>query len=697
MLPISFSSIRHSWIARLLNSGWNHRGLSQYADMIPPLLCGLLLLLGWLTLHIGWIGLALLILAAAYGIGGFASAREGLTTLWQEKELDVDLLMIVAALGAAGLGLWRQEYYLLIDGAVLILIFSISGALESYAMGRTERSIRSLMRLTPDAAWLLHQGQEKQVSIAQLRIDDQILVKPGELIPTDSVVVDGYSTVNQAAITGESIPVDKTVGDEVFAGTLNGHGALKLRVHQPPESSLIQRVIRLVEQAQTEKPPSQQFIEAFERGYAKVVVVVGVLLMVLPPFLVDWSWEDTIYRALIFLVVASPCALMAAIMPTLLSGIANGASQGILFKNGAQLEQIGRVKAIAFDKTGTLTTGQPTVQTIVPAPGYSEQQVLTIAAALEAYSEHPIGQSIHQAALQRSIDRLPVTDVQAQPGQGIWGRVDSEALPTQTLPTQTLPTQTLPTQTLPLQQPKQSVPLAVGQLTFIQQLLTPSAAQTDQPISHILPVELVQQAKQLQQTGQTVVGVVAGQQLIGLIGVADQVRPEAAHAIHQLKKLGIQHVIMLTGDNWDTAHSIAQQVGIQEVHANLLPEDKLKLMRQLQKRYGAVAMVGDGMNDAPALAQATVGIAMGAAGSDVALETADIVLMTDSLEKIALAAQLGRRSQRIVKQNIGLALSFILLLLIANFAGNITLPIGVIGHEGSTVLVTLSGLRLLKA
>lgn len=635
----------------------------QYRDIWPPLLCGLLLLLGWVALHLGWVGLALLLLAASYVTGGFASAREGLTTLWQEKQLDVDLLMIVAALGAAGLGLWRREYYLLIDGATLILIFSISGALESYALGRTERSIRSLMRLTPDTAWLLQQGQETQVAIAQLQIGDQIRVKPGELIPTDSLVIAGYSTVNQAAITGESIPVDKTIGDEVFAGTLNGNGALQLRVHQPPESSLIQRVIRLVEQAQTEKPPSQQFIEAFERGYAKAIVAIGLLLMLVPPFVVGWSWEDTIYRALIFLVVASPCALMAAIMPTLLSGIANGASQGILFKNGAQLEQIGRVRAIAFDKTGTLTTGQPTLQTIVAASGYTDRQVLTAAATLEAYSDHPIGQAIYQAAQQQALLLSPVANMQAQPGQGIWGEIATAAGP--------------PTR------------LVVGRLPFLQDLL----AATDQSIAP----DLQQQSARLQQQGQTIVGVMAGDRVLGLIGIADQVRPDAAQAIEQLRQLGIAHLIMLTGDHGDTARTIAQQVGIEEVHAELLPEDKLDRIRQLQRQYGAVAMVGDGLNDAPALAQATVGIAMGAAGSDVALETADIVLMTDSLEKIALAAQLGRRSQGIVKQNIGIALGFIGLLLIANFAGNITLPLGVIGHEGSTVLVTLSGLRLLKS
>lgn len=621
-------------------------------DAMAAILCAILVSFGWLALHLNWVGLALLILPAAYVIGGYESAREGLTTLFEEKELDVDLLMIVAALGAAGLGLWQREYHLIIDGAILILIFAISGALESYAMRRTERSIRSLMSLTPDTARVLQKGGEVEVAIAKLEIGDRILVKPGELIPVDAVIIEGYSTINQAAITGESIPVDKTIGDEVFAGTLNGNGALKLRVEQPPESSLIQRVIRLVEQAQTETPPSQQFIEKFERGYAKVVVLVGILLAILPPFLGDWNWETTIYRALIFLVVASPCALMAAIMPTLLSGISNGARQGILFKNGAQLELIGRVKAIAFDKTGTLTTGQPEVYTIIAAAGKSETEVLQIAAALESYSEHPIGQAICRFAAEQ-IEIPTITEVQAHPGQGIAGKLNSQSI-------------------------------VVGHLNFIQSLIPD------------FNTELLQQAKEFQQTGKTVVWVVCDNEVLGLIVIADRVRENAVSAIASLKKLGIEHLIMLTGDNKETAESVAQAVGISEVKAELLPEDKLHLIRQLQKRYGAVAMVGDGINDAPALAQATVGIAMGAAGSDVALETADIVLMTDRLEKIATAVELGRRSQKVVKQNIIFALSFIVLLLIANFAGNITLPIGVIGHEGSTVLVTLSGLRLLR-
>ncbi len=625
----------------------------DHPEALAAILCALFLALGWLALQWQWLGLALLSLPIAYGVGGYESAREGLTTLFQERELDVDLLMIVAALGAAGLGLWRKEYFLIVDGAVLILIFAISGALESYAMQRTERSIRSLMSLTPDTARVWRSEREEQVVIDQLNIGDVILVKPGELIPTDGVILDGYSTINQAAITGESIPVDRTIGEAVFGGTLNGNGALKLKVHQPPESSLIQRVIRLVEQAQTEKPASQQFIERFERGYAKVIVLVGVLLALLPPILWNWDWETTIYRALIFLVVASPCALMAAIMPTLLSGIANGAKQGILFKNGAQLELIGQVRAIALDKTGTLTTGQPAVCQVIPAMGHTKTEVLQIAAALESHSEHPIGQAIVAAAPDWQEHVPSLQNIQAYPGQGITGYLNDQAV-------------------------------VVGQIAFVQSL------------DFKWNMDLQAQATTLQQAGKTVIWVAQAQQILGVIAIADQVRSDAARAIGRLKKLGIEHLILLTGDNQETAKSVADEVGITEVYAELLPEEKLQKIQQLQQRYGSVAMVGDGINDAPALAQATVGIAMGIAGSDVALETADIVLMNDRLEKITAAVKLGRRSQAIVKQNIVFALSFIVLLLIANFAGNITLPLGVIGHEGSTVLVTLSGLRLLR-
>ena len=466
--------------------------LKDHPDAVAALACAALVFLGWQTLNLGWIGAALFILSAAYVVGGFDSAREGLTTLFQEKELDVDLLMIVAALGAAALGLWRHEYYLIVDGAILILIFAISGALEGYAMQRTELSIQGLMSLTTDTARVILKGQEQTVPINALKIGDQVLVKPGELVPTDGLVIEGFSTLNQASITGESVPVERTVGDEVFAGTINGSGALRLQIHQPPESSLIQRVIRLVQQAQNEAPPSQQFIEQFERGYAKVIVIVGILLSTLPPFLLGWNWEDTIYRALIFLVVASPCALMAAIMPTLLSGIANGARNGILFKNGAQLERIGQVKAIAFDKTGTLTTGK--LQVIhVMAGQKSADPLLQVAAALESLSEHPIGNAIVQAARKQKLTWAEAINGQAQAGQGMTGEIDHQTA-------------------------------VVGKAAFVQ-AQAKSASKG-----------LIKQSQQWEAEGKTVVWVAYAGEILGIIAVADTVRPEAAQAISRLKR-----------------------------------------------------------------------------------------------------------------------------------------------------------------
>ncbi|NES96393.1 MAG: heavy metal translocating P-type ATPase [Desertifilum sp. SIO1I2] len=624
--------------------------LREHPEAFMALVCALLVILGWYTLNLGWIGVALFILTVAYVVGGLESAREGMTTLIQEKELDVDLLMIVAALGAAGLGLWRREYDMIVDGAVLILIFAISGALEGYAMQHTERSIRGLMNLTVDTARLVRQGGEERVPVSALHIGDRVLVKPGELVPTDGRVVEGFSVLNQASITGESIPVEKTVGDEVFAGTINGTGSLRIEIHQPPESSLIQRIIRLVQQAQTEAPPSQQFIERFERGYAKAIVVGGLLLGILPPFLVGWSWEETIYRALIFLVVASPCALMASIMPALLSGIANGARQGILFKNGAQLEQIGRVRAIAFDKTGTLTTGQLQVVDLF-AP--QESRLLQVAAALESLSEHPLGEAIVQAARQRGLTWPEAVGGQAQVGRGIAGTVEGERA-------------------------------IAGKVDFVQAEV------------RAIPPDWRTSAQRWESQGMTVVWVAHAGELLGLLAVADTVRLGAKMAIARLRQLGVEEIVMLTGDRDRVACSIAEQLGVDRVYAELLPEDKVAVIRQLQKQYQTVAMVGDGINDAPALAQASVGIAMGTAGSDVALETADIVLMADRLEKLEQAIRLGRRAQTVVKQNIAFAIAFVVLLLVANFVGKMPLPLGVLGHEGSTVAVTLSGLRLLR-
>ncbi|MDJ1184248.1 heavy metal translocating P-type ATPase [Roseofilum casamattae] len=627
--------------------------LRVYPEAIAALTCALLTLMGWLALNQSWLGWGIWMLMAAYVIGGRDSCWEGLKTLWQERELDVDLLMIVAAIGAAILGFWQQQYYFLVDGAVLILIFAASGALESIAMQRTERNIRSLMELTPDTARILQDQQERTIATEVLQIGDRILIKPGEIVPTDGIIYEGRSTLNQAPITGESLPQPKEPGDEVFAGSINGRGALLVEVHKSPQSSLIQRIIQLVEQAKTSQPPSVQSLERFERGYARCIVVIGIALAVLPPFLLNWNWETTIYRALIFLVVASPCALMAAIMPTLLSGIARGARQGILFKDGAQLETMGRVVAIAFDKTGTLTTGELEVSEVIPAPHSSAEEVIRTAASLEAYSEHPLARGILKAAETRGIALLAAMEVAAEVGAGITGSLQGQRV-------------------------------VVGKAKFALAGLAN------------IPPNLDRESQRLEDLGQTAIWVVRGDRILGLFAISDRVRPSAAQLLAALKSMGIQTTVMLTGDNAAAARGVARTVGVDVTYSDLLPEDKVEIIEQLQQQYDTVAMVGDGINDAPALARASLGIAMGGAGSDVALETADVVLMADRLEELVQAIRIGKKARRIIKQNITLALTSVVVLLIANFFNQLTLPAGVLGHEGSTLLVTLNGLRMLR-
>jgi Zn2+/Cd2+-exporting ATPase len=625
--------------------------LKDNPETLAAASCALLLTTAAIALQNQLTPVGIVLLALAYLIGGYTSAIEGLTTLWQERELDVDLLMIVAALGAAALGWWQRDFDLAIDGAVLILIFAISGVLEGYAMDRTERSIQSLMSLTPDSARLI--DGETMVSIGGLKIGDRLLVKPGELIPTDAKIISGSSSINQAAITGESLPVEKTIGAEVFGGTINGSGVLELEVHQPPASSLIQRIIQLVKQAQTENTPTQNSIEQFERIYAKIIVISGLAIGTMPALLGWWSWETTIYRALIFLVVASPCALMAAIMPGLLSGIANGARQGILFKNGSTLEAIGQVTAIAWDKTGTLTTGQLQVAAIwyLNESGQVQQnsdqfstnalQVLNWAAAIEFGSEHLIGQAIQEFAAEQGLTVQPATEIIAEPGRGITGCLDNQTI-------------------------------FVGK------------------------VQPTVDWGNLTAAGQTIAWVTVNGVVKGAITCQDYLRPEAIEAVKSLEELGIRSII-LTGDNLESAQLIGNQLGITEIYADLLPTDKVRIVRELQQTTAGIVMVGDGINDAPALAAAKVGVAMGRVGSDAALEIADMVLMTDNLTKLVTAVQLSRKAQKVIQQNVVFALGFIGILVIGNFWGAIGLPLGVLGHEGSTVLVTLSGLRLLRS
>jgi Cd2+/Zn2+-exporting ATPase len=615
---------------------------AKHGEALTTALCAFFVAAGWLASRAG-VGAAgtNTIFLVGYVLGGYRQAIEGTTTLFGQRELDVDLLMVVAAIGAAIIGYW-------FDGALLIFIFALSGTLEGYASARTKRDIEALMALHPEDALVVREGLEERVPAETLGVGDTILVKPGERIAADGRIIEGLSAVNQAAITGESMASDKGPGDDVFAGTINGYGALRVAVVRPAGDTILARMIQLVKEAQERRPPAQLFIEKFERTYAKVVVVGAVAVVALPSALGWWTFREALYRAMIFLVVASPCALAAAMMPTLLSALSNGARNGILFKGSTFIETLGRVRAVAFDKTGTVTSGHPVVTDVISLSTVTVEELLGTAAAIESLSEHPLARSIVREAERRNVAPVRASNLQALPGEGAHAIVGGERW-------------------------------SIGKATLFA---SPAA-------------EVRARQHSLEADGKTVVFVGDGS-VRGLIALRDSVRPRAQSAVHALRQLGIGAIVLITGDTRETAEAIGRELGIREVYAGLLPADKVRVVEDLARRYGRVAMVGDGVNDAPALAASTVGIAMGMTGTDVALETADIVLTTDELETIPYAVGLGRQALRVVKQNLILALVMIVVLVTSDLLGWITLPWGVVGHEGSTLLVTLNGLRLLR-
>lgn len=616
----------------------------RHGEVLTTILSAVLALAAWQAGINGWQGIEIPLYIAAYVTGGYRKAREGIKTLIFERDLDVDLLMVIAAIGAASIGYWQ-------DGAILIFIFALSGALEGYTMEKTNRDIRSIMKLRPERALVLRGRTEVQVKVEELKEGDLVLTKPGERIPADGRIREGYSAVDQASITGESIPVDKGTGDEVFAGTINGQGALVIEVMKPAEATLLAKIIRLVQEAQSEMPPSQLFMERFEGMYAKVIVAAAVLLLLVPPYILGWTWEATIYRAMIFLVVASPCALVSSIMPAILSAISNAARKGILFKGGIHLENSGEIKVVAFDKTGTLTEGKPLVTDIIPFASNGEEELLRLTAALETLSEHPIAKAIVQAAKNRQLELPKASTLQAVPGAGIHGLVQDKEF-------------------------------RIGNLDCLNH--KPALSEEQEMI-----------IKQLEGQGKTIIYVQSSDTLQGLLAIQDSLRPQAKAAVRALRQMQIK-VVMLTGDKLATARALGMEAGVDEVYAGLYPEEKVEIIKRLSSQYGKVAMVGDGVNDAPALAAASVGIAMGAAGTDVALETANVVLMADDITKVAYAIALGRRTGKVVRQNLVFAMTVVVTLVVGTFLDGVTLPLGVIGHEGSTLLVIASGLRLLR-
>ncbi|HHW38810.1 MAG TPA: cadmium-translocating P-type ATPase [Bacillales bacterium] len=617
--------------------------MTEHRELIAALFSGVLIVVASIFSKYGMESTAVPIFILAFIIGGYAKAKEGITATIKEKDLNVEMLMIFAAIGSAIIGYWAE-------GAILIFIFALSGALETYTMNKSKKEISSLMTLQPEEALRIIDGREEKVHVSILEIADQILVKPGERVPADGIIIRGETTLDEAAITGESMPVSKSNKDEVYAGTVNLNGSIVVEITKKSSESLFQKIINLVQNAQSEKAPSQLFIERFEGTYVKIVLAVVVLMMFLPHYLLGWSWQETFYRAMILLVVASPCALMAAIMPATLSAISNGARHGILFKGGVHLEKLTALKAVAFDKTGTLTRGKPEVTDIIVRPDITEEEFLLITASIESHSNHPLAQAIVKYARDKySITLEEPSQFKDVPGWGIEASLRGKHW-------------------------------KIGKKDFIG---------TDEIKRFRNDI-----AKTLASEGKTIVYVKDEDGIAGILALKDVVRDISKQAIHTLKSMGI-HTIMLTGDSKMTAQFIAKESGVDHFIAECLPETKVEHLKQLQEKYKNVGMVGDGINDAPALATASVGIAMGE-GSDVALETADIVLMKNDLTKIADAITLSNRMNKIIKQNVVFSISVIILLIASNFFQVLDLPYGVIGHEGSTMLVILNGLRLLR-
>ncbi len=580
--------------------------------------------------------------AIAYFAGGFYGVIDGAVAL-RNRRLDVNLLMLLSALGAAFID--HAE-----EGATLLFLFSLSNALQTMALERTRQAIRKLLDLRPAMARRLREGREEQIPVEEIRVGDRLLVRPGERIPADGQVVAGFSAIDESMLTGESIPVPKGPGDPVFEGTLNGYGALEIEVTCPASDTMLTRIIRLVEEAQAQRARTQQAIDRFEQRYAWAVLG-GAALTLLLSGLFGEPFDRSFYRAMTLLVVASPCALVISTPAAFLSAIAAGARRGLLFKGGMALEALARVRVVAMDKTGTLTENRVAVQAIHALDGTGPDQVLGLAAAVEARSEHPIARAILEEARARGLSLPEIREVEARPGLGVIGRRNGDRI-------------------------------WVGSPRLFQQ----------EGIA--LPPEVHAHLKAAEQAGRTALLVYDGRWR-GVIEVADRVRPEAVEAVRALRRLGVE-VAMLTGDHPAVARAVAGTVGIARFEAGLLPEEKLERIRALAREIGPVAMVGDGVNDAPALAAASVGIAMGRMGSDVAIESADVVLLQDDLRRVAEAIALARAAMRVVWQNLAFASGVIALLVLLTFGVGLPLPLAVVGHEGSTLVVVLNGLRLLR-
>jgi Zn2+/Cd2+-exporting ATPase len=606
---------------------------------------------------------------ALYGagvfFGGFFTLREAFAAL-RERRFEIDFLMLVAAAGAVALGEWA-------DAALLLFLFSIGHALEGYAMGRARRAIEALAEIAPKTALVRRGGKEVEVPVESLAIGETVIVRPNSRIPADGVVVDGESAVNQAPITGESVPVDKRPAPDaaavqadlaafdktpaehrVFAGTINGAGAIEIIAARAAADNTLARVVQLVSEAETQKAPSQVFTDRFERIFVPSVLAFVVLLLAVPPLVMDEPFAATFYRAMAVLVAASPCALAIATPSAVLAGVARAARSGVLIKGGAHLEALGMLRAVAFDKTGTLTEGKPKLTDVVPAEGVEETDLLRVAVAVERRSDHPLAAAVVREGEPRLAGAaLPEAgDLRAIIARGVESEVE-------------------------------------GALVHIG-----SAALFGEVEGAALPDAVAADEERLRTAGRSTMIVRHGERYLGVLGLMDTPRPEANAMLKRLKEIGIERTIMLTGDNQAVADAVARQVGLTEARGGLLPEDKVTFIRELAAGADRVAMVGDGVNDAPALANATVGIAMGAGGSDVALETADVALMGDDLAALPFAVGLSRSARRVIRQNLFVSLGMVVVLIPATLFG-LNLGLAVLFHEGSTLVVVANALRLL--
>ena len=586
---------------------------------------------------------AIVFFAISIAIGGASMFKTGIKNLVR-FEFDMKTLMTIAIIGAVIIGEWRE-------GAVIVFLFAVSEALEAYSMNKARQSIRSLMDIAPPSATVKRGGQQIELLTEEIQIGDVLIIKPGEKIAMDGKVLTGSSTINQAAITGESVPVVKKQGDEVFAGTLNEEGALEVTVTKLVGDTAIAKIIHLVEEAQAEKAPSQKFVDRFAKYYTPAIMIIAVLVAIVPPLL-GADWNTWIYQGLAVLVVGCPCALVISTPVAIVTAIGNAAGQGVLIKGGIHLEETGRLDAIAFDKTGTLTKGYPEVTDFKIESKVNTEELLSAVAAVESLSQHPLAKAIVNYAHESDAENAEVTDFQSVTGKGAYGIVDGKKI-------------------------------AIGSLSWAQEL-------------SVIPEAALQFATKLQREGKSVMAIVTDTDYSGLIAVADPIREESEAVLQKLKEIGIHHTVMLTGDHKRTGEAIGASLGMTDVRAELMPEDKLAAIKQLREEYGRVAMVGDGINDAPALAESTIGIAMGGAGTDAALETADIALMADDLEKLPYTIKLSRKTLRIIKENIMFALGLKIVALLLIIPGWLTLWIAIFADMGATLLVVLNSLRLMR-